>query len=99
MADLPAFLQSTKEENRLLRAMGMRVEEKFRILLDNELEEPETRRMGPLAAAARIDWSKIARSVELDGPEVDLPTYWNRLDEQTNIDDGLRQMLKQAYAG
>lgn len=98
MADLPAFLQSTKEENRLLKAMGFRAEQKFRILLDNELEEPETERMGLLAAAAKTDWSKMASSVELDGPEVDLPSYWDRLNEQANVDEDLRQMLKKAYA-
>jgi hypothetical protein len=98
MADLPAFLQSTKEENRLLKAMGFRAEQKFRIVLDNELEEPETERMGLLAAAAKTDWSKMARSVELDGPEVDLPSYWDRLNEQANVDEDLRQMLKKAYA-
>ncbi len=79
--------------------MGMRAEQKFRILLDNELEEPETRTTDLLALSAKTDWSKIARSVELDGTEVDFPTYWDRLDEQANIDDGLRQMLKKAYAG
>jgi 5-methylthioadenosine/S-adenosylhomocysteine deaminase len=98
MADLPAFLQSTKEENNRLKAMGIRVEQKFRIVLDNELESPETRTSDMRAKATEADWSKIAKSVELDRFEVDFPSYWKRLGEQVNIDDGLRQMLKEAYA-
>ena len=99
MADLPAFLQSIKKENRLLRSMGMKVENKFRILLDNELEEPEAGRSGWSMAPAKTDWSKIAKSVELDEPTVDFPSYLDRLKGEANIDDNLRQMLKQAYAG
>jgi len=99
MADLPAFIQSTKEENRLIRSMGMKVEDKFRILLDNELEEPEAGRSDRLVTSARTDWSRIAKSIELDGPTVDFPSYRDRLKEQANIDDELRQMLKKAYAG
>lgn len=97
MSDLPAFRQSVKEENRLLRSMGFRAEDKFRILLDNELEEPEMRSPGMLSAPLLADWSDMARTVELDEPVVDLPTYWERLDRQKNIDDGLKQMLKSAY--
>jgi hypothetical protein len=41
----------------------------------------------------------MAKSVELDEPTVDFPSYGERLDEQANIDDDLRQMLKNAYAG
>ncbi len=99
MADLPAFRQSTNEENRLFKAMGMKVEDKFRILLDNELEEPEVKRSNRLMASAKTDWSRMAKSVELDEPSVDFPSYWDRLKEQANIDDDLRQMLKKAYAG
>lgn len=99
MADLPAFLQSTRNENAMLRSMGMRVENKFRILLDNELEEPQAARSGQVAASATTDWSAIAHSVELDDPRVDQPSYWDRLARETNIDDALRQMLRKAYGG
>ncbi|VVB63612.1 Amidohydrolase family protein [uncultured archaeon] len=92
MADLPAFLLSTKEENNRLKAMGIRVEQKFRIVLDNELVAPKTRTfdLSAMAAKAEVDWSKIVKSVELDRPEVDSPSYYERLKEQVNIDDGLR---------
>jgi hypothetical protein len=77
--------------------MGIREEEKFRIIPDNELEEPDLRSTGPLAAPLKADWSNMAERVELDEPLVDLQSYWERLEEQKNIDDGLRRALKGAY--
>lgn len=97
MSDLPAFRKATQEENRLLKAMGIREEEKFRILPDNELEEPEMRNNGPLAAPLKADWSNMAEKVELDEPLVDRQSYWERLKAQKNIDEGLKRALKNAY--
>ena len=97
MSDLPAFREATREENSLLRAMGINEEEKFRIIPDNELEEPDLRGSGPLAAPLKVDWSNMAEKVELDEPLVDRQSYWERLEEQKNIDEGLRRALKGAY--
>ena len=88
------FGSPRQEENRLLKAMGLRAEEKFRILPDNELEEPEARSFGPLATSLKADWSNMAKKVELDEPMVDLPFYWERLDLQKNIDEGLIKCSK-----
>jgi len=98
MADLSAFRRATEKENKFLKAMGIREEEKFRILLDNEIEEPKARRSGLIAASLRTDWSRMADNVELDELQVDLPSYWERLYMENNIDEGLKQMLKNAYA-
>ncbi len=97
MSDLPAFREATQEENRLLRAMGINEEEKFRIIPDNELEEPDFRSTGPLASPLKVDWSNMAEKVELDEPLVDRQSYWERLEGQKNIDEGLIKMLKDAY--
>ena len=97
MSDLPAFREAIQEENRLLRAMGINEEEKFRIIPDNELEEPDFRSTGPLATPLKVDWSNMAEKVELDEPLVDRQSYWERLEGQKNIDEGLIKMLKDAY--
>ncbi len=97
MKDLPAFLDSSKKKDARLRALGIDIEQRFRVLLDNELETDGKGPAGLRAASMAADWSKIAKSVELDRPEVNTSTYWQRLDAQASINDDLKDMLKNAY--
>lgn len=96
MADLPARVKEKEEKDAALLAEGMELET-FTVELDNEYEPSEE----DLAA---LDGSMLAdvempKSVPLDGPIVGDDDYWELVDKQPNIEDGLKSALKDAYGG
>jgi cytosine/adenosine deaminase-related metal-dependent hydrolase len=97
MADLPGFRARGADEAELM-ADG---EPSFALELDNEYEPtPDELLSGEWAEADLMaDWSVMAESVELDTPEVGGGDYWQRIDAQQNIADGLKRALKDAYGG
>jgi hypothetical protein len=42
---------------------------------------------------------EMPKSVPLDAPEVGSDGYWELIDKQPNISDGMKKMLKEAYGG
>jgi 5-methylthioadenosine/S-adenosylhomocysteine deaminase len=98
MSDLVTFRESSADQEATLNAMGLDAPS-FTLELDNEYvpspddyldaEPPE-----PELAA---DWSQIAASVELDTVEVGGGDYWERIEAQLNIDQGLKERLRTAY--
>jgi 5-methylthioadenosine/S-adenosylhomocysteine deaminase len=98
MSDLVAFRESSAEQEATLNAMGLDVPS-FTLDLDNEyVPSPDDYLdAAPLEAELAADWSRIAASVELDTVEVGGGDYWERIDAQTNIDDSLKETLRNAY--
>jgi len=100
MADLPALRAETEEQGAQLQSLDMAAPS-FVLELDNEYEPtPDELRENPdLEAGLLADWNLMAKSVELDPPEVGGDAYWDRIDRQPNIDDSLKQALRSAYGG
>lgn len=100
MADLPALRAETEEQGAQLQSLDVGAPS-FVLELDNEYEPtPDELRENPdLEAGLLADWNLMAKSVELDSPEVGGDGYWDRIDRQPNIDDALKQALRSAYGG
>jgi hypothetical protein len=73
----------------------------FVVELDNEWEPtPEQlQEIGVPEAGLMADWTLLAQSVLLDAPVVGDDDYWERIESQPNIEQGLKDTLKGAYGG
>src|SRR3954467_169544 len=94
MTDLPARAEEAKDKEAALLAGDPSVDS-FTVELDNELEvDPEELADDPTLLAD----VPMPQSVPLDAPVVASDGYFDLVDKEPNISDGLKQMLKQAYA-
>ncbi|RKG95838.1 amidohydrolase family protein [Corallococcus carmarthensis] len=91
MADLPVFRQ--RMEHAVRERGGP---EPFELVLDNEPQDVFA--TGPETAAFITDLSRVAGRITLDAPTVGGPDYWELLSAQVNLDDTLKQQLRQDYA-
>jgi 5-methylthioadenosine/S-adenosylhomocysteine deaminase len=96
MSDLPARAAEAEDKEAALLAGGMELET-FTVELDNEYEPSEEEQAG-MDAALLAD-VEMPKSVPLDAPEVGSDGYWELVDKQPNISDGLKKSLKEAYGG
>jgi hypothetical protein len=96
MSDLPARVEEAKDKEAALLADGME-RETFIVELDNEYE-PSDEEMAELDASLLAD-VPMPKSVPLDTPIVGSDGYWDLVEAQPNIDDGLKKMLREAYGG
>jgi cytosine/adenosine deaminase-related metal-dependent hydrolase len=94
MGDLYALQDEAAEESSRLQSMGMAPA--FTIALDNEYE-PDPAGLSEEDAVTLLADIPMVKSMDLDPPEVGAGDYWDRIDEQPNIDDGLKTTLKRAY--
>ncbi len=94
MTDLPARAEEAKDKEAELLA-GDPDPDTFVVELDNELEvDPEELEDDPTLLAD----VPMPDSLPLDGPVVGSDGYFDLVDEEPNISDGLKQALKDAYA-
>jgi 5-methylthioadenosine/S-adenosylhomocysteine deaminase len=96
MSDLPARVEEAKDKQAALLAGEMELDT-FTVELDNEYE-PAAEEFDGLDPTLLADVA-MPKSVPLDAPEVGSDGYWELVDQQPNIDAGLKQALKQAYGG
>jgi 5-methylthioadenosine/S-adenosylhomocysteine deaminase len=96
MADLPARAAEAEDKEAALLSGGMELET-FTVELDNEYEPSEEEQAG-MDASLLAD-VEMPKSVPLDAPEVGSDGYWELIDKQPNISDGLKKTLKDAYGG
>jgi 5-methylthioadenosine/S-adenosylhomocysteine deaminase len=92
MADLPARVEEGKDKDAALLAGDDSVDT-FSVELDNEYEPSELDELDPTLLGS----VPMLTAVPLDPPEVGADGYWELIDAQPNIDDALKQALKQAY--
>lgn len=96
MSDLPGLLEESQTGENELLSLGLDAPA-FTVLLDNEYEpdpsEVDTSDPMLLADVPMPD------SVPLDAPEVNAEGYWELVDAQPNIQDGLKTYLRSAYGG
>lgn len=93
MTDLPARAEEAKDKEAELLA-GDPDPDTFVVELDNELEvDPEDLEDDPTLLAD----VPMPDSVPLDGPVVGSDGYFDLVDKEPNISDGLKQALKDAY--
>jgi hypothetical protein len=94
MTDLPARAEEAKDKEAELLA-GDPDPDTFVVELDNELEvDPEALEDDPTLLAD----VPMPDSLPLDGPVVGSDGYFDLVDKEPNISDGLKQALKDAYA-
>jgi len=94
MTDLPARAEEAKDKEAELLA-GDPDPDTFVVELDNELEvDPEELEDDPTLLAD----VPMPDSLPLDGPVVRSDGYFDLVDKEPNISDGLKQALKDAYA-
>jgi cytosine/adenosine deaminase-related metal-dependent hydrolase len=96
MQDLYGLQEEAEEEGARLQSMGM--EPAFTIALDNEYE-PDPDALDDEDQAMLLADVPMPKSMPLDAPEVGGADYWDRLDAQPNVEDGLKAVLKEAYGG
>ena len=96
MADLPARAAEAEDKEAALLAGGMELET-FTVELDNEYE-PSPDELAALDGALLAD-VEMPKSVPLDTPVVGSEGYWELIDKQPNIEQGLKDALKAAYGG
>lgn len=103
MADLPTFVKQKQDDDTHLRELRVDEPPLFTLVLDNEFEPTGAERQAMDAAfgllAKPTDWSNIAQRIELDDFEVNTPAYWKLIEAQHNLDDELRELLKNSYGG
>jgi hypothetical protein len=85
-----------EDKEAALLSGGMELET-FTVELDNEYEPSEEEQAG-MDASLLAD-VEMPKSVPLDAPEVGSDGYWELIDKQPNISDGMKKMLKEAYGG
>lgn len=95
MADLPALLEESQTGENELLSLGLDAPA-FTVLLDNEYE-PDPSEVDP--AMQLLADVPMPESVPLDPPEVNAEGYWDLVDAQPNIQDGLKTYLRSAYGG
>ncbi|MBN8227019.1 amidohydrolase family protein [Corallococcus macrosporus] len=91
MADLPDVQRRMEHAER--EAVGP---PPFELVLDNEPQDVFA--TGPDASTFLTDLHRVAGRITLDAPTVGGPDYWELLAAQTNLDDSLKQQLRQDYA-
>lgn len=99
MSDLPAFRETAEREEAELASLD--VAPSFTVELDNEWEPTpdELRELGAQAPSLMADWSQLVESLDLDAPDVggDQYDYWEQIEKQPNLDQGLKDRLRSAY--
>jgi hypothetical protein len=99
LVDLPAFREEMEQKDARLNALGLLDTQPFTVELDNEYSPAADELIGALTDVhLLVEEDEIASSIDLDLPEVNSPGYWERIDAQANIDDRLREVLKNSYA-
>jgi 5-methylthioadenosine/S-adenosylhomocysteine deaminase len=101
MADMPGFVGGLREDIGRLSELRADEPQPFTVVLDNEFGSPLEERLAfdaSLASLARMDWSGIAQSLELDALEVNTESYWKLVRAQRNIDKELVALLENAYS-
>lgn len=96
MSDLIAFRASSDAEEATLNAMGLEAPS-FTLELDNEYEPSPDDALAAAEPSLMADWDQIAPSVDLDEPTVGGDNYWDRIEAQPNIAQGLKESLRAAY--
>ncbi|HYO62008.1 MAG TPA: amidohydrolase family protein [Actinomycetota bacterium] len=96
MADLPGLVEEAASGENELLALGLDAPA-FTVLLDNEYE-PDPSEV-PDAESQLLADVPMPDSVPLDAPEVNAEGYWDLVDAQPNIQDGLKTYLRSAYGG
>ena len=96
MSDLPARAAEAEDKEAKLLAEGMEVET-FTVELDNEYD-PAPEELAAMDGSLLAD-VEMPKSVPLDPPVVGAGGYWDLIDKQPNIEDGLKDALKAAYGG
>jgi 5-methylthioadenosine/S-adenosylhomocysteine deaminase len=96
MSDLPGLLQESQTGENELLALGIDAPA-FTVLLDNEYE-PDPSEVDASDPMLLAD-VPMPDSVPLDRPEVGAADYWDLVDAQPNIDEGLKTYLRGAYGG
>ncbi|WP_375757729.1 amidohydrolase family protein [Corallococcus exercitus] len=91
MADLPGFQQRMEHAER-----DRAGPEPFALVLDNEPQDVFA--TGSDDFAFLTDLHRVAGRITLDAPTVGGEDYWALLSAQTNLDDTLKQQLRQDYA-
>lgn len=94
MADLPGLVEEAKSGENELLALGLDAPD-FTVLLDNEPDPSEL----PEADMQLLADVPMPESVPLDPLEVGADDYWDLVDAQPNIQDGLKTYLRSAYGG
>ncbi|HEX2195938.1 MAG TPA: hypothetical protein VHJ76_03340, partial [Actinomycetota bacterium] len=97
MADLPALLEESQTGENELLSLGLDAPA-FTVLLDNEYQPDPSELTGADMELLAAD-VPMPDSVPLDPPEVGAADYWDLIDAQPNIDDGLKTFLRSAYGG
>ncbi|HET6211139.1 MAG TPA: amidohydrolase family protein [Jatrophihabitans sp.] len=91
LADLPGFREQSQQDRAQLSSLDL--PPPFSVDVDDEWLAEDSEDEATLAA----DWSKIADSVELDGLWVGGDGYWDTVEQQANLDAGLKTYLREQY--
>jgi len=89
-----------KESRPMMQALGDSPDQGFTLVLDNEYDEAEASPMtdAPTAAALLAAGPVVLpKSIELDGLEVSSGSYWDRVENQKNLSQQLKEELRNAY--
>jgi hypothetical protein len=95
MEDLPAFREEMEKKQASLLSMGVE-EQTFTLELDNE--PPIDQLAWGAEATLLADWDLMAPRLDLDQVEVGGSDYWNRIDQEQNVDPALKKALRRAYS-
>lgn len=99
MSDLPGFVTKMSEQESALMELGVEPVQDFTVELDNEFEieaDVFQEYERPDEAELMAD-PPMADSVEFDAPTVEGDEYWDRIDQQKNISQELKDWLKECY--
>lgn len=99
MSDLPGFVTRMAEEESALMELGVEPVQDFTVELDNEFEieaDVFQEYEQPDDADFFAD-PPMADSVEFDTPTVEGDEYWERIEQQKNISQELKDWLKECY--